>query len=162
MSSLDFSSAVARPFFRDLKNLFRRPARLQIAALCYRMHEDERQVLLVTSRSSRRWILPKGWPIMKRKAHKTAVVEAFEEAGVIGKASKKPYDTYMSYKGHGGGLKIRTEVLVYLLRADDQTKDFPEAGQREIRWLSIEQAIEQTDEPGLIRVLQRFNRETAK
>ncbi|WP_417689301.1 NUDIX hydrolase [Roseibium sp.] len=142
--------------------MFRPPARLQIAALCYRVEEGELQVLLVTSRSSRRWILPKGWPMMKRKAHKTAVIEAYEEAGVVGKASKKPYDRFMSHKGVRAGFKVRTEVLVYLIQAEKQTDDYPEAGQREIRWLAVDKAIEQADEAGLARVLRRFKDEMAK
>ncbi len=162
MSSLATSWTVANPLFRDLKALFRRPARLQIAALCFRECEGETKVLLVTSRTARRLILPKGWPIMKRKAHKTALIEAYEEAGVVGKAAKKPFGSFMSHKGHHGGLKIRTEVLVYLVKVESILDDFPEAGQRELRWLSIEDAIRQADEPGVSRILARFRDEVAK
>lgn len=162
MSSIDYPWAVAKPLFRDLKSLFRRPARLQIAALCYRFCDGKLEVLLVTSRSSRRWILPKGWPIMKRKAHRTAGIEAYEEAGIVGKVSKKPFDSFKSYKGHRGGLRIRTNIMVYPVAVKDQLDEFPEVGQRDIAWMPIDEAIKKADEPGLSRLLVRFNDEMAK
>lgn len=162
MSSIDFSSVAARPILRDLKSLFRRPARLQIAALCYRVRKGKIEVLLVTSRSSRRWILPKGWPIMKRRAHKTAEIEAYEEAGIIGKVAKTAFGSFPSYKGHNGGLKIRTDVAVYPIRVERQLDSFPELGQRELSWLSIDDAIEAADEPGLSQLLGQFKSKLAE
>ncbi|MEJ8474525.1 NUDIX hydrolase [Roseibium algae] len=161
MSSIDSSWAVTKPLFRDLKSLFRRPARLQIGALCYRVREGDVEVLLVTSRSSRRWILPKGWPILKRRAHKTASIEAYEEAGIVGNVSKKPFGTFNSYKGHAGGLKIRTQVMIFLIQVTDTLDDYPEVGQRELRWLAIDDAIKLADEQGLSRLLSKFNAEMA-
>lgn len=149
------------PILSHFKHMVRRPSRLQIAALCYRMDKDEPQVLLVTSRSTRRLILPKGWPIMKSRAHKTARTEAYEEAGVLGKVSKKPYGRFRSYKGHKAGLKLRTDVLVYLIEVKRQLEDFPEKGQRDLLWLSIPEAIKKADEPGLARLLSQLQHEMA-
>lgn len=69
--------------------------RSQYAALPYRVQrKDELYMLLVTSRDTGRWVIPKGWPIKNRKPHRAATLEAFEEAGVIGMAEKRPIGTY--------------------------------------------------------------------
>lgn len=159
MALLDFNWAVTAPVMQTLRSLFRRPARLQIAALCYRMRNGGPEVLLVTSRTSRRWIFPKGWPILDRDASWTAQTEAYEEAGVVGAVENKPFASFMSYKGYKGGLKLRTEVLVFRIQAEDFLEDFPEAGQRQIAWLPLDDAITRADEAGAQRVLRRFRDE---
>ena len=65
-----------------LHPMLQRPKRLQVAALCYRRDGDSKEVLLVTSRGTGRWILPKGWPIDGLDAGEAALQEAWEEAGV--------------------------------------------------------------------------------
>ena len=52
------------------------------------------EVMLVTSRGSRRWIIPKGWPKRGILPHDMAAKEAFEEAGVIGKVSERSIGSY--------------------------------------------------------------------
>ena len=37
--------------------------RTQFAALCWRVMDGKVQILLITSRGSGRWIVPKGWPM---------------------------------------------------------------------------------------------------
>ncbi|ADZ70369.1 NUDIX hydrolase [Polymorphum gilvum] len=147
--------------WRSVERLFRRPARLQIAALCYRFRNGVLEVLLVSSKSSGRWILPKGWPILHRKAHRTAGIEAFEEAGVVGKVSKKPYARFRSTKGFNHDFRVRTDVLVFLLRAEAQKDDFPEAGQRTALWLPIDEAIGRCSEEGLAAVLRLLKHDMA-
>lgn len=98
---------------------------------------------------------------MKSRAHKTARTEAYEEAGVIGKVSKKPYGKYRSHKGHKAGLKLRTEVLVYLLEVKKTLDEFPEVGQRDLLWCRLPEAIKRADEPGLAQILKQFQREFA-
>ncbi|MEP2706103.1 MAG: NUDIX hydrolase [Roseibium sp.] len=142
-----------------LQGMFRRPARLQIAALCVRERAGVRQVLMVTSKSARRWILPKGWPIMTRRAHRTASIEAFEEAGIIGKARKKPIGSFQSFKGVEAGFRLRTRVLVYRVDVTETTKEFPESGKRDVRWVSVPAAIKLADEPGLVKVLRQLDDE---
>ncbi|NBN62477.1 NUDIX domain-containing protein [Microvirga tunisiensis] len=142
--------------WRAVRNLFARPARLQIAALCLRVHEGRREVLLVASRGTGRWILPKGWPLLDAASHRTAKVEAFEEAGVIGKVSKTPYARVRSSKGLDSGLRVATDVLVYVVHAEAQASDYPEQGQREIRWLPVEEAISLADEPEIVDLLRRL------
>ncbi len=156
MSLIHPSLARQPSWFRNFLLLFRRPARLQVAALCRRVRNGKTEVLLVTTKTTRRWILPKGWPIQKFRAHRTAEIEAFEEAGVTGKVHEIPFASFQSHKGAAAGLKLKTEVLVYLIDAEADAQDFPESGKRKVRWVSIDEAIKLTDEPGLIDVLQRL------
>jgi 8-oxo-dGTP pyrophosphatase MutT (NUDIX family) len=67
---------------------------IQYGALPYREIKSGVQILLVTSRGTRRWIIPKGWPQRGMPAHRAAALEAFEEAGVVGKVSKKTVGSY--------------------------------------------------------------------
>ncbi|WKL33782.1 NUDIX domain-containing protein (plasmid) [Sinorhizobium meliloti] len=70
----------------------------QIGAICYRVNEmGAVEVLLITTRASGRWTIPKGWPIKNLKPHQAAEREAWEEAGVAGKAKKRAlgYFTYL-------------------------------------------------------------------
>ncbi|WP_370200784.1 NUDIX hydrolase [Roseibium sp.] len=143
-------------WFQNLLLLFRRPSRLQIAALCHRLRDGEREVLLVTTKSTHRWILPKGWPIMSLKAHHTAAVEAFEEAGVIGNAQKKPFASFQSHKGGEGGLQLRTEVLVFLVDVESTTSSFPDKDERDVQWLPIQEAMRLAGDPGLVKVLRKL------
>ncbi|WP_420410680.1 NUDIX hydrolase [Roseibium sp.] len=143
-------------WLQSFQAMFRRPARLQIAALCVRENDGGREVLMVTSKSSRRWILPKGWPIMSRKPHRTAAIEAYEEAGVVGKARKKPFASFKSYKGADAGLRLKTDVLVYRVDVDEMVRNYPEKGKRTVTWVPVEKAIKMADEPGLAKVLRRL------
>ena len=116
------------------------PEKMQIAALCYKRSSEGLQILLITSRGTGRWILPKGWPESKENRWKTARQEAYEEAGVIGKPRHDPIGTFNSYKDLNDGTRIPTLVTVYPVKVKSRKKSFPEAGQREFRWLPIEQA----------------------
>lgn len=142
-------------WLQALSGLIVKPARLQIAALCYRPGDTEPEVLLVTSREKGRLILPKGWPINDKPAPETAVIEAYEEAGIVGKVSKSPVGRFRSFKGLSNDLKIRTSVLVFKIKVDKVLEDFPEVGQRQLHWLPLSEAILQADELALRRFLKR-------
>ena len=66
----------------------------QVAALPVKGKPGKYRVLLVTSRETRRWIIPKGWPMKGRKDHEAAAQEALEEAGVTGHVHKHPMGAY--------------------------------------------------------------------
>ncbi|KZM48310.1 NUDIX hydrolase [Labrenzia sp. OB1] len=142
-------------WLQGLSGLFVKPARLQIAALCVRPSDSEPEVLLVSTRDTGRLILPKGWPEKDKPAHQTAVIEAYEEAGVVGKAQAKPIGSFRSFKGLSDGLKIRTKVLVFMIRFEKQLEDFPEIGQRRCVWMPLSEAVEAADETPLKRFLHR-------
>ncbi len=132
--------------------------RTQFAALCYRIKNDKVQVLLVTSRGSGRWIVPKGWPMSGQTPAESAAQEAWEEAGVIGRAVSRPLGLY-SYN------KIRGEdeddlpcvAMVYPLRVKTLARDYPEAGQRKRKWVGRKKAASLVDEPELARILRDFD-----
>lgn len=142
-------------WLHGLSGLFVKPARLQIAALCFRSGDSEPEVLLVSTRRSGRMILPKGWPEKDRPACETAIIEACEEAGVTGKVDPRPIGSFRSFKGLSDGLRIRTKVLVFKIRFEKQLKDFPEKGQRDLVWLPLSEAIDAVDEPSLRRFLRK-------
>ena len=125
--------------------------RLQYGALPYRITEaGTLEVLLITSRTRRRWIIPKGWPMKGRKPSKSAEREAFEEAGVRGRVSAKPIGRFVYDKiSDEDGRTVPCEVVVFGLKVKRQLKTWPEAEERELRWLLPADAEALTDEEGL-------------
>lgn len=132
--------------------------RSQYAALPYRVQgEHELHVLLVTSRETGRWVIPKGWPMKNRKPHRAATLEAFEEAGVIGRAEKRPIGTYEYDKRLGDGSGILCKVAVFPLAVKALADEWPEAGERERHWFKPQQAADLVDEPALAQILREFS-----
>src|SRR5215831_12648784 len=112
-----------------MSNGSKRPSarRLQYGALPYRMSKKDRaEFMLVTSRETRRGIIPKGWPKRGRSPHRTAAREAFEEAGVIGKVSKRPIGSFLYDKILAEGTIANCRVHVFPLRVTRQHRDWPE------------------------------------
>jgi len=108
------------------------------------------EVLLITSRTRRRWIIPKGWPIKGRKPAKSAAREAYEEAGVRGAISAKPIGRFVYDKIRDeDGRAVPCEVVVFGLKVKRQLKTWPEVGERELRWLAPADAEALTDEEGV-------------
>lgn len=132
-----------------------RPSRFQVAALCYRKTAAQVQVLVITSRDTGRWILPKGWPKRGYDAGGTALEEAWEEAGV--KSDGVPPVMIGSYrydKRLKGGVPVTTDVEVFAIHVVRLLDDFPEAGERRREWMTPEDAANVVDEPGLKALLQ--------
>jgi len=112
----------------------KRDVRTQFAALCYRIVDDETQVMLVTSRQSRRWIIPKGWPLEGATPAEAAATEAFEEAGVKGKAFNICLGLYSYTKLMDGQDDLPCAVSVFPVRVKKVLKKYPEADQRKRKW----------------------------
>jgi 8-oxo-dGTP pyrophosphatase MutT (NUDIX family) len=129
---------------------------VQYGALPYRESRSGLEVLLVTSRESRRWILPKGWPQRGLPPHRTAENEAFEEAGVVGKIGKKPIGAYWYDKKLESGAAARCKVRVFPLRVTRQLKKWPEKRQRQARWHSPAQASRRLRETYLRQIIRAF------
>lgn len=144
--------------------MFRRPKRLQMAALCHRSKRTnagsgangnaqtrtDKEYLLVTSRDTGRWIIPKGWPIRGLKSNETALREAWEEAGVKNsKASDQPIGTYIYQKRRENGFAFPVETLVYSVAVSEMADDFPEAHERTRRWVSAQAAADMVHEDEL-------------
>ncbi|WP_116285732.1 NUDIX hydrolase [Rhizobium sp. LCM 4573] len=142
----------------NVRLMLQRPPRQQYAALCYRIRKKQGQleILLATSRDTGRWVIPKGWPMPGKKAHQVAEREAYEEAGVKGKAEKEPFGFYHYRKTLSNGFKIPVRVQVHLLEVEDLLKNFPEREARRLEWVSSEEAAQRVNEPELKDLLLQF------
>ncbi|WP_372785688.1 NUDIX hydrolase [Phenylobacterium sp.] len=134
-----------------------REPRVQFAALPWRRDaEGEVEVLLITSRETHRWVIPKGWPIKGMKSGKSAAQEAFEESGVRGKVAKRPTGTYAYDKRLKNGRLQHVRVAVFPLLVESEAEAYPELGQREKLWLPLVEAARRVDEPELMVLLATF------
>ena len=135
------------------------PHRPQVAALPVRVGPDGVEVMLVTSRETRRWIVPKGWPMKDREDHDAAAQEAFEEAGIRGRVHEHPIGAYTYRKVIRRGpppLAETCRVMVYRLDVEEERDDWREAAQRTRRWFPALEAAEQVAEPRLASLIQRL------
>lgn len=128
-----------------------RPAAMQVGAVCRSRTTGE--VLLVTSRGTGRWVIPKGWPMAGKTLPGAAATEAWEEAGVRGHIHEAEIGRYRYDKEQDQGYSVPVEVRVFLMEADDLQSDFPEAKERKRRWFSPEEAARRVVEPGLKQIL---------
>lgn len=129
------------------------PLPLQFGAIPYRRDGDTLEVLLVTSRETCRWILPKGWPMKSLKPHEAAEREALEEAGVVGRIGRKAVGEYAYFKRMSAHF-VLCSVRLYLLEVTGQAKHWKEEGQRQLGWFTPAQASERVDEPELAAILK--------
>ena len=112
------------------------------------------EVLLVTSRETGRWIIPKGWPIKGFKPAETAAREAFEEAGVRGLVSGRSLGRYVYEKWMEDRVaSFPCEVQVFPLLVKRQLKKWPEYRQRRVRWLSVPEAAALIDDSDLRKLI---------
>lgn len=130
----------------------------QLGAICHRAAEDgSTEVLLITTRETRRWSIPKGWTIKGLKPHETAEREAWEEAGVVGKAKKKALGCFSYVKVLKSGRKVASIVQVHLVDTTDMDSNYPEKGQRDLEWLSPFEAASRVAEPELKQLLRSLH-----
>jgi 8-oxo-dGTP pyrophosphatase MutT (NUDIX family) len=114
--------------------------------------------MLVTSRETRRWIIPKGWPKKGKSAHRSAAREAFEEAGVLGAVGRQPVGSFCYEKRLKNGGSVECEVRVLPLEVKRQRKEWPEKQERIVRWLSASNAAEKVKDPALSKIIRRMAR----
>ena len=145
---------LARALADAVQPMLRRPPRLQVAALCTRQGPDGVEVLVITSRGTGRWILPKGWPMPGRSMAEAAAQEAWEEAGVRGHPEAEPLGRFEARKTTDGGLDLPCLVEVFRISVQDVDDSFPEAGQRRRRWVGAAMAADLVQEPGLKALLR--------
>jgi 8-oxo-dGTP pyrophosphatase MutT (NUDIX family) len=126
----------------------------QVAAIPFRLNaRGDIEVMLVTSRTTRRFIVPKGWPMKGKSGRKAATIEAQEEAGVLGKTLKQPAGTYSYWKRLANRF-VRVDVIVYLLEVTEELVDWQEAKRRQRAWLAPADAAMLIDEPDLSTLVQ--------
>lgn len=129
----------------------------QTGALPWRSKGGKVEVLLVTGRISKRWSIPKGWPMFGKSLAEAAAQEAFEEAGVEGSAEATPIGRFEHVKSHRLLGPLAVSVLVYPLRVERVLARWPERGDRERRWLSPRRAAKQVDNEELREILLGFD-----
>jgi 8-oxo-dGTP pyrophosphatase MutT (NUDIX family) len=133
---------------------------LQLAALPWRSLDGRFEVMLITSRLSGHWLIPKGWPMPGRTGSEAAAREAFEEAGVSGTTANRPIGSYFYDKLRPGRDSLACRVDVFPMKVEKEYSKWPEAGTRERRWVKLGEAAAMAYEPGLSRLLSTLDLET--
>jgi 8-oxo-dGTP pyrophosphatase MutT (NUDIX family) len=131
--------------------------RVQYGALPFRRNDSaQMEVMLVTSRETRRWIIPKGWPHKGRAPHRSAAREAYEEAGVVGRVRRQSLGSFSYEKRLATGGIVVCQVHVFALEVRQQRRSWPEKHEREVQWLSPAQAAKAVKEPMLAKIIRRL------
>ncbi len=133
----------------------KRPAAIQVGALCL---DDRGRVLLITSRGTGRWVIPKGWPMEGRSLPGAAAREAWEEAGVIGRVDRAEIGRYTYLKQQDQGYALPVEVSVFPLRVSKLADSFLESTVRHRQWFDPSEAARLVAEPELARILDGLSR----
>lgn len=133
------------------------PPRLQVAALCWRRSAKGLRVLLITSRDTGRWVIPKGWPMRNRTEAEAAAREAYEEAGLRGVAGERSIGVYTYLKMLGPDRSMPCVVRVYPIEAREMLRVFPETGQRRSRWFAPAKAAKRVAEHELAVLIRTFD-----
>lgn len=132
--------------------LGRTPPMIQVAALC--LHPDTGCVLMITSRGTGRWIIPKGWPMAGRSLAAAALQEAWEEAGVRADSDAPEIGRYMYDKVQNRGFATLVEVRVFKATVTELTDDWPERAERRREWFAPDEAATLVAEPQLASLLR--------
>jgi 8-oxo-dGTP pyrophosphatase MutT (NUDIX family) len=135
--------------------------RAQYAALPWRQREGL-EVLLITSRETGRWVIPKGWPMKGRNPPAAAAAEARQEAGVVGEIAKTPVGSYLYVKFRKTGRGTPCKVKVFPLKVTSQQESWREMGERTVRWFPAAEAADAVQERQLARLIRKFARREAK
>jgi 8-oxo-dGTP pyrophosphatase MutT (NUDIX family) len=134
---------------------------IQYAALPWRHAGRRLEVLLITSRDTRRWVIPKGWPMKGLAPHEAASVEASEEAGLSGRIEASPVGSYRYLKRMKGGQTIPIQVIVFPLEVEGQIDQWKEKEQRQFSWFRYQKAATLVAEPNLRRLIRDFGKARA-
>jgi 8-oxo-dGTP pyrophosphatase MutT (NUDIX family) len=132
------------------------PVWVQYAALPWRKVRGGIEILLVTTQTTRRWIVPKGWPIPGLSPADCAAHEAAEEAGLAGHIASGSIGWFCYLKRRKSGELLPCKVEVFALEVHRQRRTWPEKHLRETRWCSPAEALARVEEPGLRRLIARF------
>ncbi|UWU32498.1 NUDIX hydrolase (plasmid) [Rhizobium sp. WSM1274] len=152
----------SQPLLRQLaavpETLFAGSFRQQYGALCFRHGNggSEVEILVITSRESARWVIPKGWPMKGKKPFEAAAIEAWEEAGVRGVVKKKPVGRYTYLKELDNGDVVPCIVDIFQIEVTDISGDFKERSQRILEWVSPDEAARRVREIELKSLLVQF------
>ncbi|WP_223162470.1 NUDIX hydrolase [Ruegeria intermedia] len=133
------------------------PVMRQVAALCHRQTQAGVEVLLISTRGSGRWIIPKGWVITGLSDADSAAREAWEEAGVTGHCDTRRIGSFAHAKHHKRLGRVMCLVDVFPLRVTEVAESFPEAGQRRRVWLKPDEAADRVFAQDLSALIRGFS-----
>lgn len=143
---------------RSLKLKSKEKRNRQVGALVYRRTKKGIKILIITSRGTGRWILPKGWQMPKTPDSEAARIEAWEEAGVKNQLSTPTYVGQLRYdKTLSNNKKKLISVALYSFETDRLAKKFPEKGQRNIKWVRPQKAYKLLKQPELKPILKKLS-----
>lgn len=140
------------------EKLFTGAFRQQYGAICFRYvgETSKIEVLVISSRDTGRWVVPKGWPMKKKKPHEAAAIEAWEEAGVRGAVHKTAVGRYTYLKFLDDGDVVPTIVDLFQIEVTVQKETFKEKGQRQLAWVEPDEAARRVRELELKSLLVDF------
>jgi predicted phosphate transport protein (TIGR00153 family) len=118
--------------------------------------EGTLRILLITSRDTGRWVIPRGNPMPGLPPRQAAAQEAFEEAGLTGLVGEQEIGAYRYEKRRKKNPPVMADVRIFPLQITVQSRHWPERHQRETRWFTREAAAEAVYEPELKELLLRF------
>ncbi|CAM5764592.1 NUDIX hydrolase [Labrys miyagiensis] len=127
----------------------------QVAALPLRLEREQLEVCMVTTRETRRWTIPKGWPMKDTKDCRAAAIEAEQEAGLIGTVGKDPVGQFLYWKRRNLHFDL-VRVFVYQLDVTRNLPSWREMGERERRWFKPRDAALLVEEAGLSDLLRQL------
>jgi len=113
------------------------------------------EILLITSRETRRWVVPRGNPIAGLRDYEAAAQEAFEEAGIRGGVERSALGAYRYDKRRRDGSLVAAEVQLFRMLVTEEAAEWPERRERERRWFAPNEAAAAVAEPDLARLILR-------
>ena len=125
-------------------------------AIPFRHDPEGLRVLLITSRDTGRWVIPRGLIENGLTSAQTAELEAYEEAGVKGVIKEIPLGIFTYNKRLRSGIAKPATVEVYALQVEKNLKKWPERSQRRLEWMPVSEAVKLVQEPGLAILLSRL------
>lgn len=132
------------------------PCRVQVAALPWRKTAEGVEIMLVTSRGTGRWVLPKGWPEGREALSEAAAREAAEEAGLAGAVAPDAIGRFYYEKALPSGMEWRCEVRVFPMEVDRVADKWPEKKKRKRGWFTPQEAAARVNEQDLGELIARF------
>lgn len=135
----------------------KQPERRQVAALPWRRGKDGGvEILLITSRETRRWVTPKGGRMAGKTDPEAAAQEALEEAGVEGRVTDRPLGSFRYLKVLKRRASRWCTVDLYGLEVEVEHADWQEREERERVWVGRDEAARMVDEPDLQALISAF------
>ncbi|MGE5660210.1 MAG: NUDIX hydrolase [Actinomycetota bacterium] len=123
----------------------------QSGVIPYRILDGEIEVMLITSSTGKRWVIPKGLIERNMTPQDSAAKEAWEEAGLLGQVLPDSVGTYEYQKATG-----IFQVEVFLLKVENVLAEWPEANKRKRQWVNPAKAAKRVDEPQLKQIFMNL------